>query len=88
MVQIEMVNRRARERYGQLVSAMDMVLEALETVDPLIQRVDDKHKPNGFTLATKDQLLGQRRATFDALGTLRARAKKYEAELVSRDWRL
>ena len=84
----DVINHRARSRYGQFVSAMDMVLEALETVDPLIKRVDDKHAPNGFTLATTDELLGQRRATFDALETLRRRAKKYEAELVSRDWRL
>lgn len=87
-MQIEMVTRRARERYGQFVSALDMVLEALESVDTLIERMDDKHAPAGFTVATKDELWGQRRATFEALETLRGRAKKYEAELVSRDWRL
>ncbi|MEC3974858.1 hypothetical protein [Amycolatopsis sp. H20-H5] len=87
-MQIEVVNARARSRYGQFVSAMDMVLEALERVDPLIERVDDKHRPGGFTVATQDELIGYRRATFDALDDLRGRAKKYEAELVSRDWRL
>jgi hypothetical protein len=87
-MQIEIINRRARERYGQFVSAMDMALIALESCDPLIERADDKHKPAGYTVATQDELRAYRRATFDSLDDLRGKAKKYEAELVSRDWRL
>ncbi|MGW4521041.1 hypothetical protein [Amycolatopsis sp. NPDC004378] len=87
-MQIEIINRRARERYGQFVSAMDMVLIALEDCKPLIERVDDGHKPAGYTVATQGELRGYWNATFDSLDDLRDKGKKYEAELVSKDWRL
>ncbi|WP_324607083.1 hypothetical protein [Saccharomonospora iraqiensis] len=89
MVQIEAVNRRARERYGSFVSAMDMVLEALEELDRFIDRVDDDRVGEGtWSMATREELQGLRRRAVDELDRLRAKAKKYEADLVSRDWRV
>jgi hypothetical protein len=87
-MQIEAVNRRARERYGVFVTAMDMVLETLEGLDELIGRVDDKHAGSGWTVATQDELKGYRMQAVDELERLRTAAKKYETELVSRDWRI
>lgn len=87
-MQIDAINRRARDRYGVFVSAMDMVLEALEGLDALIEKVDDSHDGPGWTVATQDELKGYRMQATDALVRLRAAAKKYETELVSREWRV
>lgn len=87
-MQIEAINRWARERYSTFVTSMDMVLEALEGLDELIAKVDDKHAGQGWTVATQDELRGFRTQAVDELERLRLAAKKYEAELVSRDWRV
>jgi len=87
-MQFAVINSRARARYGQFVSATDMVLQALESADKLIARVDDARHSGGFTVATQDELVGFRRTAFEALESLRGTAKTYEAELVSREWRL
>ncbi|MGC7101607.1 hypothetical protein ACPZ19_43620 [Amycolatopsis lurida] len=87
-MQINAVNQRARRLYGAFISAMDMVGESFDALDKLIEKVDDKAAPGGFTVATKDELKGMRQRAFDELDRLRSQAKKYEAELVSRDWRI
>lgn len=87
-MQIEAINRRARERYGTFVATMDLVLEALQGLDELIEKVDDKHAGSGWTVATQDELKGYRMQAIDELERLRVAAKKYETELVSRDWRI
>ncbi|MDQ0380287.1 hypothetical protein [Amycolatopsis thermophila] len=87
-MQIEAINRRARDRYGNFVTAMDLVLEALEGLTGLIEKVDDKHEGTGWAVATQDELKGYRSQAVDELERLRAVAKKYETELVSREWRV
>lgn len=87
-MQIATVNRRAQQRYGQFVSAMDLVLEALESLDGLIAEVDPKRAAGGWTVPTPEELSGHRQKATDELERLREIAKKYEAELISRDWRL
>lgn len=88
-MQIEVLNRRAQQKYGTFVSAMDMVAEALEELDEFIDRIDDDKAEDGmWSVATQDELKSYRRKASDELGRLRAKAKKYEAELVSRDWRV
>lgn len=88
MVQIAAVNRRARERYSAFVTSMDFVLEALEGLDGLIGKVDDSHTGPGWTVATQDELKGYRMQALDELERLRVVAKKYETDLVSREWRI
>jgi hypothetical protein len=87
-MQIEAMNRRARDRYSTFVSSMDLVLEALAGLDALIGKVDDKHAGAGWTVATQDELKGYRMQAVDELERLRVAAKKYETELVSREWRV
>ncbi|GAB3565998.1 hypothetical protein GCM10027445_12100 [Amycolatopsis endophytica] len=89
-MQIQAINKRARERYGNFVTAMDLVLEALEGLTGLIEKVDDKHQDegSGWAVATQDELKGFRSQATDELERLRTVAKKYETELVSRDWRV
>jgi hypothetical protein len=87
-MQVAAINRRALQNYGAFVSAMDLVLEALEALDKVIDQVDDTKAHAGWTVATQDELKGYRLQAFDELDRLRTIAKKYEAELISRDWRL
>lgn len=87
-MQVAAVNRRAQQRYQQFVSSMDLVLQALESLDSLISEVDPNQASGGWTVPTPDELRGYRQKAVDELERLREIAKKYEAELVSRDWRL
>ncbi|TLW92094.1 hypothetical protein FFT09_14530 [Saccharomonospora piscinae] len=88
-MQIEALNRRAQQKYGTFVSAMDMVLDSLDELDTFIDRIEDGKADDGsWSVASRDELKGYRRKAVDELGRLRAKAKKYEAELVSRDWRV
>lgn len=87
-MQVPALNRRAQQHYAEFVAALDMVAEQFDAIDALIDRVDDKKTPGGFTLPTQDELRGLRTRAFDELDRMRQAAKKYEAELVSRDWRL
>lgn len=87
-MQIAAVNRRAQQRYQSFVSSMDLVLDALQSLDSVIDNVDPKQASRGWTVPTPDELSGHRQKATDELERLRVIAKKYEAELVSRDWRL
>ena len=87
-MQIDALNRRARERYGMFVAAMDMVRHVLDEANTLINRAQRKPAGPGWTVATKEELRGMRRGAFEELERLRRKTKKYEAELISRDWRL
>jgi hypothetical protein len=87
-MQIAVINNRARQKYGVLVGAMDMAVEALDAVDKVIARMDPKHASGGWTVSTPDELRAFRMKAFDELERLRKSTKKYEAELISRDWRL
>lgn len=87
-MQVAVVNRRAQERYGAFVGAMDVAGEALLVVDKLIDAADETRAAGTWTVATPDELQGYRIAAMDALERLRTAAKKYEVELVSRDWRV
>ncbi|GAB3479373.1 hypothetical protein [Amycolatopsis cihanbeyliensis] len=87
-MQVGVINRRAQAKYAEFVSALDLVREALEEIDTLIGRVDPKRASGGWTVATPKELKGLRRAAMEQLNTLRASAQKYEAELISREWRL
>jgi hypothetical protein len=87
-MQIEPINRRARERYGTFVAAMDMVMHALEETISVINKVANKPAGPGWRVATKAELRAMRRGAVEELERLRAKSKKYEAELVSRTWRL
>ena len=87
-MQIEAVNRRARERYGTFVTAMDMVMHALDETNSVINKVQKKTGVVGWRVATKAELRAMRRNASEELERLRRKTKKYEAELVSRNWRL
>ena len=87
-MQIESVNRKARQKYASFVSAMDMVREALDNLNPVIAKVRKPSGGSGWTVPTREELAGLKRTATEELERLRAKSKKYEAELVSREWRL
>lgn len=87
-MQVRALNRRAQEKYAEFVYAMDMVAEALASVDAVIGRVATRAPAAGWTVATRAELRAMRVRVFGELDTLRSKAKEYEGELVSREWRL
>ncbi|MBB4906360.1 hypothetical protein [Actinophytocola algeriensis] len=87
-MQIDAVNRKARQKYASFVSAMDMVREALDNLTPVIAKVRKPSGSSGWTVPTREELAGLKRTATEELERLRAKSKKYEAELVSREWRL
>lgn len=85
---VSAANRRARERYDSFVSSLDLVMDALESLDSVIDHVESSRVSSGWTIPTQDELSQYRMKAIDELDRLRASAKNYEAELVSREWRL
>lgn len=86
-MQVRALNRRAQQRYATFVTTLDLVAEQLDQIDKLIDKVDDKAN-QGWTVATKGELIAIRTKAFDDLDRLRTLGKKHEAELISRDWRV
>lgn len=82
------MNRRAQQNYANFVNAMNLVAEQFDEVDKLINSLDDDDMPGGFSVSSPDELRGFRQKAFDELDRMRATARKYEGELISRDWRL
>jgi len=87
-MQIGVINRRARERYATFVSAMDMVRESLDEANKLVATMPKKPVSTSWTVSTREELKGLRRTAIEELERLRKKSKTYEAELVSREWRL
>ncbi|ASR37962.1 hypothetical protein BAY61_26445 [Prauserella marina] len=87
-MQISVLNRRAQQNYASFVAAMDQVAELFDEVDKLIDALDEKTAPGGFTVATPEELQALKGKAFDELDRMRVVARKYEGELISRDWRL
>jgi hypothetical protein len=88
-MQVQAVNTRATERYGEFVGAMNVVTEVLVPLEQLINRMSERRVPPGsWRIAKPEELkkmLGRARRDLEEL---KAQAKKYEAELKSREWRV
>lgn len=87
-MEIPGANKRAMERYGQFVSALDLVAEQFDEIDKLIDRVGKGTTESGFTVPSREELKGLRAKAFGELEQMRATAKKFEAELVSKPWKV
>ncbi|MBB3051152.1 hypothetical protein FHS23_002175 [Prauserella isguenensis] len=82
------MNKLAVQRYAQFVSAMDLVAEQFDELDKLIARVGKGTTESGFTVPTQGELKGLRAKAFGELDQMRMTAKKFEAELMSRPWKV
>jgi hypothetical protein len=85
-----MVNTRARERYADFKAAMTILQGYLDDeIKSLIGRVDEGSFPEGaWSLPSVDDLNGLRERAMSALEVLNKEAARYEAELISREWRV
>lgn len=87
-MQIAAINRRAQQRYATFVGAMDMVRETLDEANKLVAKMPKQPASRSWTVSTRAELQGLRRTAVGELDRLRKKSKRYEAELVSREWRL
>jgi hypothetical protein len=88
-VPIQVLNARAQEKYGQFVAALNFVKEQLTELDKIIAKMSQrKAKPGTWRIATPDQLKAMYKTALADLESIQAQAKKYEAELKSREWRV
>ena len=88
-MQVETLNRRAHERYNSFVTALNMATDQINEVGKLIERMRKaKTAPGSWRVATPEQLRKLMKDALLALEDLKAHAKRYEAELISRDWRV
>jgi hypothetical protein len=81
------VNRRAVRKYGELVSAMTHLWVVLEEARTVIERVPDL-AGRSLRVPSREELLALQRKAEQDLKGLEARSRRYQAELVSRDWRI
>ena len=75
----------AQERYINLVSAMDDVQESLDELNSLIKRFDPPRV--NWRVKDKRELQALRRKAQDRLDDMRETAKKYEADMIAKEWR-
>ncbi|GAA3044464.1 hypothetical protein [Actinokineospora globicatena] len=78
-------DNEAQEKYLALVSAMDAVQEGLDELDKVVKRMRPV-SVNWRTRTTKE-LQGLRRNAQATLDDLRDTAKRYEADMIAREWR-
>ncbi|MBB5958986.1 hypothetical protein FHS29_005595 [Saccharothrix tamanrassetensis] len=83
------VNRRAEQRYGNLVNSMDFVTEQLGPIGKLIDRMRDNPAPPGsWRVTPPDELKKMLAAVQTKLTALKDTAVKYETELKTREWKV
>lgn len=93
VVNLEPVNRRALRRYGEFWRALQMVGNALAEAERVAAKATDHRSNSGrdggahWSTATPEELRAAARKAGDSLHVMSGAAKKWEAELISREWR-
>lgn len=82
----KIVNRRAQAKYATFWNSLLQVGLVLEDARRLAARMDDSERPP-WHVADKAALNKAAKRVQDALTVLSKSAKRWEAELISRDWR-
>lgn len=87
------VNRRALRRYGEFWRALGMVGNALAEAEQLAAKAADaapagrERQTAHWSAPTPEELRSASKKAGRALQTMASAAKKWKAELVSREWR-
>lgn len=90
------INRRALRRYGEFWRALALVGNALAEAEQLAAKAADNHTAHPsatgkqtahWSAPTPEELRAAAKKAGRALHTMSSAAKKWEAELVSREWR-
>jgi len=88
---VKPVNRRALRRYGEFWRALQMVGNALAEAERVAAKATDTRPARGQTAhwstATPQEMKAAAKKAGDSLHVMSTAAKKWEAELVSREWR-
>ena len=90
MAQIQAVNQHAMRKFSEFEFAMQHVANSLAETEALIKSMNEGQdkRIKGFQVPTKKELMELRKKAVAALDALRRAAKQYEAELISRGWRV
>jgi hypothetical protein len=89
-INIAPVNRRALRRYGEFWRALQMVGAALAEAEKLAARAGEAAPAGGSTnwaIPTADEVRRAAKKAGQSLHVMSKSAKKWEAELISREWR-
>ncbi|MEU4448008.1 hypothetical protein AB0K14_18225 [Actinosynnema sp. NPDC050801] len=82
-------NKRAEERYANLVNAIDFVTEQFGPLDKLIAKMKENPSPPGSWRVTPPDELKKLLATVQqSLTNLKDQAARYETELKTREWKV
>jgi len=82
-------NKRAEQRYANLVNAIDFVTEQFGPLDKLIAKMRENPSPPGSWRVTPPDELKKLLATVQkSLTNLKDQSARYEAELKAREWKV
>jgi hypothetical protein len=85
---IKPLNRRAMRRYAEFWKALVAVGEAVAEADRLAAKATDaKNTGARWSAATPEEMKAAAKKAGRSLHIISAAAKRWEAELVSREWR-
>ena len=91
-VNVKPVNRRALRRYGEFWRALQMVGAAIAEAEKLAAKADTGTGKRGGARAhwatpTPEEMKSAAKKSGRALEVMSVAAKRWEAELISREWR-
>ena len=83
-------NRRAVTRFGEFWAALQQVGDVLAEAERLSKSADDSWKGRGarhWNIATADEVRSSVKRCRSSLRIVSSQAKKFEPQLIVRDWR-
>lgn len=89
-VNVAPVNRRALRKYGEFWRALLLVGNAVAEAEQLVVRAGRDGASSGagkWAVPTSDELRRSAKKAGQSLHVMSRSAKKWEAELISREWR-
>lgn len=89
-MQVQAYNQHATRKYHEFRQALGQVHSTLEQVEELLRKADPHRQimAAGYTVISRDELVGELRRTYDQWAELQASAKNWEKELLSKTWRV
>jgi hypothetical protein len=89
-VQVQVVNQHAVVKYREFEWALQTVCESLDATERLVNGMADHAagRFQGWQVPTKKEVQEARKKAVVLLDGLRKKAKEFEAELLSRGWRV
>jgi len=89
-VQVQVVNQHAVVKYREFEWALQTVCESLNATERLVNGMADHAagRFQGWQVPTKKEVQEARKKAVVLLDGLRKKAKEFEAELLSRGWRV